>query len=46
MYEAFLNQPNGTMYLVMELLEGSNLQVLMEEKGIRFSEDDTKQIFK
>ena len=46
MYEAFLNQPNGTMYLVMELLQGSNMRVLMEEKGVRFEEHEAKVIFR
>jgi len=37
MYEAFLNERNGTMYLVMELVQGSNLKVLMEDQGVRFT---------
>ena len=34
------------MYLVMELLEGSNLKVLMEDKGVRFSPNQAKFIFR
>jgi len=42
MYEAYLNQLTGTMYLVMDLLEGSNLNVLMQDQGVRFTEDEAK----
>jgi len=46
MHEAFLNQSKGTMYLVMDLVQGSNLKVLMEDKEIKFSESEAKVIFK
>jgi len=46
MYEAYLNQLTDTMYLVMDLLEGSNLKVLMQDQGVRFTENEAKSIFK
>ena len=39
MHDAFLNQMNGTMYLVMDMANGSSLRSLMEEDGIRFTEN-------
>lgn len=38
MHDAFLNQLNGTMYLVMDMANGRNLRSLMEEDRVRFTE--------
>lgn len=39
MHDAFLNQLNGTMYLVMDMANGRNLRSLMEEDRVRFTEN-------
>jgi hypothetical protein len=46
MHDAFLNQLNGTMYLVMDMANGTNLRSLMEDQKVKFSETEAKLVFK
>ena len=46
MHDAFLNQMNGTMYLVMDMANGRNLRTLMEEQEVHFTESQAKLIFR
>jgi len=46
MYDAFLNQCSGTMYLVMDMANGTNLKSLLEDEKVRFSESEAKVIFR
>jgi len=46
MHDAFLNQMNGTMYLVMDMANGRNLRSLMEDQKVQFTESQAKLIFR
>jgi len=45
MHDAFLNQMKETMYLVMDLVPGSTLKVLMQDKKVKFTDKDIKYVF-